>query len=142
MVLIVFVCTGNICRSPMAEAVARDRHGSPDLTFASAGTFGVAGSDMSPDAARALAEIGVRTEVGVSQSLDTDLIDAADLVYAMEPLHLFWIINRWPEAEGKVQLLDPAGSSIDDPYGFPLAEYRRARDAIVDAIEERAAEWV
>ena len=125
----------------MAEAIARERHGEPGLLFASAGTLGIPGRDMTTDAARALAEIDVPAHSGESQALDAELIHEADVIYTMEPHHSFWIINRWPEAEAKVHLLDAAGTPVEDPYGFPLAEYRRARDAIVAALEERAFEW-
>ena len=125
----------------MAEAIARDRYGGLDLTFASAGTLGITGKPMTSDAVRVLDEIDVEANAGVSRSLDSELIAQADVIYAMEPRHRFWIINRWPDAEEKVELLDPSEVPIEDPYGFPRAEYRLARDAIVSAIDERAAEW-
>ncbi len=139
--LVVFVCTGNICRSPMAEAMARTAHAGRGLTFASAGTFGLNGHAMTPRAATALGEIGIGDEGHGSKQVDADLVAAADIVYVMEPQHMWWLVDRWPDAAGKIHLLDPEGRSVADPYGGSLETYRASRDHIGAALAERARDW-
>ena len=138
---VVFVCTGNICRSPMAEALARERHPAPGATFASAGTLGLGDRPMTAEAVQVLDEAGVPAKHHSSRKLDAGLVAGADLIYVMEPGHTSWIISRWPEAAGRVHLLDVEGRTIADPYGRPVHAYREARDRIGTALAARASEW-
>lgn len=152
MLKVLFVCTGNTCRSPMAEALARHRmEGSREgeVEFSSAGTLDLGNAPASPDAVEVLSEIGVDLTSHRSTYLTAELIRSADLVVAMAERHRDVITSLVSEAEGKVVLLgemDPERelSDIRDPIGGDKQIYREARDDIdsllgpfLDYIEER-----
>jgi protein-tyrosine phosphatase len=134
---VVFVCTGNICRSPLAEAIARQlerRHGD-GVDFSSAGTHAVDGSAATPQAVTAAAELGLALRWHRARRLTDELVESADLLVALDDEHLAYIVERWPDAA--VELLD----SVSDPYGMDDAAYRRARDQIGRALQGRAGGW-
>src|SRR5690606_34218689 len=130
------VCTGNVCRSPMAEGILRDlleNEGLGDqVEVRSAGTWAVSGSPASENAVRVSADLGVDIEEHRSTPLSHALIHGANLILTMEPAHLAEIVGHVPEARGKAHLpttyADPeAGSArgVDDPFGGALSEYER-----------------
>ena len=139
--LIVFVCTGNICRSPMAEGFARALRADGSVSFSSAGTHAVSGTSVSARAARVMRESGI--DIGAHEA--TDLYSAAkadpDAVYTMTSPQAAYIRAVHPELAATVELLDPQGNDIADPYGRELADYRTARDLIEQAVRRRAEEW-
>ena len=125
----------------MAEAIARERHGADGTEFVSAGTVGLADRPMTVEAVDALGEIGIASDPHAAAPLDADLVAAADHIYVMEAHHAQWITTRWPESWARVQLLDPSGRAVHDPFGSPPAAYRAARDHIVRALAARAGDW-
>jgi protein-tyrosine-phosphatase len=137
--LIVFVCTGNICRSPMAEGIARHLAGGGDLEFASAGTHAIEGLAPAGFSVRATSEIGVDIGGHTAQPLTGELVDRAELICGLTSEHVALVAERYPGAP--VELLDPGGADIEDPYGMELEYYRAVRQEIVDAIEARREEW-
>ncbi len=128
-----FVCTGNLCRSPMAEAIARTM--APEHSFASAGTWAGRGNPATREAEVAAAEAGGDLTGHRSQPLSRALLDTADQVYVMTAAHLRAVRELAPGS--RPELLDPAGAEIPDPYGLPLGAYRACRDQIVAALEAR-----
>ncbi len=125
----------------MAEAIARHAHAVGRWEFSSAGIATVAGRPPTPEALTALAELGIDGSGLRSKHLDDERVRTADRLYAMEPSHVEWVRRRWPEAAERVDLLDPAGAPIYDPYGLPYAAYVETRDRIVAALAGRASEW-
>lgn len=134
---VVFVCSGNICRSPLAEAMARQlerRHGD-GVEFSSAGIYAMDGTAATPQAVAVAAEVGLALRWHRARRLTDELVESADLLVALDDEHLEFITERWPQAA--VELLD----SVADPYGRDDTSYRRARDQIGRALEKRAGDW-
>ncbi|MFQ5554902.1 MAG: hypothetical protein ACE5GC_05980 [Acidimicrobiia bacterium] len=139
---VVYVCTGNICRSPMAEAIARDVLPPSGVTFASGGIATAEGRAMTPEAVAALSQIGVDGTGHVSQGVAGAFAPGADIIYAMETVHVRWLVRRYPEYATRIALLDPDGLPIIDPYGSTVQEYAATRDHIARAIAHRKQDWV
>jgi protein-tyrosine-phosphatase len=137
---VLFVCTGNICRSPMAEAIARAVCGDR-VTFTSAGLYALDGAPATGHAVSAAAEIGADASAHAARPVTAEIVDAADAVYVMTGEHRADLLRRVPGVETKVHLLDPDGGDVADPYGGTPGDYRVARDRIAAAIDARCGEW-
>lgn len=139
---LLFICTGNTCRSALAEGIARARLGAEaGVTVESAGLYALDGAPATTHALTVAAEAGVDLSSHRAQSVGRDLLDAADRIYVMTGLQAQALGRMGAEAAARVALLDPAGADIADPYGGDLEAYRTARDLIAAAVEKRLAEW-
>ncbi len=127
---ILFVCTANICRSPVAEALMRDRlqrRGLEEWTAGSAGTWALVGHSAAENSIRLIAERGHDLKAHRARMVDGALIEQADLVLCMEPGHQESIAAEFADHKHKVYLLsEMIGGShrIPDPYGQAIEEYR------------------
>lgn len=140
--LVAFVCTGNICRSPMAEAFAGARHRVSGVTFVSAGTSASPGTPASSHAVRVMADIGIDVTNHSSRDLDSVMTEEPDIVYTMTGTQVTHVRNVYPDLADRVILLNGDGGDIPDPYGQNVETYRRARDLIASAISRRALDWI
>lgn len=134
---VTFVCTGNICRSPMAELIARHRYGATH-TFDSSGTWAMTGWGMTEPARTALREIGIEDHDHRARAFEeAATADEPDAIYVMTTEHLDTVVRTRPDLADRAEMLDPDGRDIADPYGGSLHDYRRARDLIAAALDAR-----
>lgn len=132
-ILVVFLCTGNTCRSPMAEAIFKKELGViSNLKFASRGIVQAEDSDIHPYAKEVLKEIGIFDFSHRPQILTGYEMEIADIIIAMTKEHLNWIPEKFRH---KGRLMDPGESDIEDPIGGPIATYRFVRDKIRHFLE-------
>jgi protein-tyrosine-phosphatase len=138
---ILFVCTGNICRSPVAQFLAERfaREAGLPWSLSSAGVEAETGKGMTPGAARSLASRGVRGARHVARQLTAEMLSAADQVYALTNEHRRIIAARFPDHAAKtVVLRENAGlpdADVDDPYGESDAVYEKCAARIEEALQ-------
>jgi protein-tyrosine phosphatase len=116
---ILFVCTGNICRSPTAERLATAYamlHEIPDLTASSAGTHAVIGHPIHEDAERVLAQMGAQTSDFAARQLMAKIASTADLIIAMTSAHRDIVLETAPQRLQRTFTLTEASrlASMDD----------------------------
>jgi protein-tyrosine phosphatase len=149
--VILFVCTGNTCRSPLAEGLCRDllarRLGCPPGELAergfivlSAGVSAMMGCGATPEAVATAQTRGVDLSGHASQPLTASLLGQADYVFAMTAGHLRTVAARFPHAADRLQLLSPRGEDVVDPIGGDQHVYDRCAEQIVACLEDRLPE--
>jgi protein-tyrosine phosphatase len=147
---VLFVCTGNTCRSPMAEGLAKhalaqlkgvsvDQLEEAGIRVRSAGVMTSGGSPASAQAVEAMEKVGVDLTAHASSALTADLIQDADVIYTMTASHRQAVLVHNPAAADKTHPLDPEGDIID-PFGAPVDVYVQTAEMIREALAQRLAE--
>jgi protein-tyrosine phosphatase len=133
---VLIVCMGNICRSPTAEYLFRQRMESRDISFSSAGIGALVGRPMDANALQLLAEDGIDGSMHRAHQLTPFMLREADLILGMEKNHLGAMIQFAPEVNGKVYLLDKwmNGSDIPDPYRQHRAAFEHVHEIITQGV--------
>lgn len=129
---ILTVCTGNICRSPVAEAALRA--GLPTVSVGSAGLHALVGRDTDPDSAAAAEQCGIEMRPHAARQFEDALGREADLILVMETHHRQEIAARWPHVLGKTFLLGhfDGAREVPDPYRQPPGMHLHAVGIIAD----------
>ena len=143
--VLVFVCTGNICRSPMAEGIMKDivldevdqLHRVIPILISSAGTHAVTGSPASRYAVEVSKEHGISLNFHRSKPITEPIVRNADLILTMEKNHTDFIKRNWPFCTTVFELKNfaregsgrPLNSDIPDPIGMDI-------DVYVDVFDE------
>ncbi len=136
---ILFVCTGNTCRSPMAEYILKSRFNKKMVEVKSCGTFAADGIPASKNAVKVMKEIGINIAKHRSQRLTDELIEWADIILVMEPSERIDVLAFSPFADIKTFFLKTfrrgnMPSVIPDPIGEDISVYRDVRDMILKSV--------
>jgi protein-tyrosine-phosphatase len=140
---ILIVCTANICRSPMAEAMLRRRlesEGMPgEWQVSSAGTWATDGIRASEMGVAVMRERGLDTTAHRSRAVTDAMLGEADLILTMTSGHAEALQAEFPEARGRIRLLSEMGGpryDVRDPYGGTLDQYRQTANELESLIEQ------
>ncbi len=141
--VIVLVCTGNTCRSPMAETLLREqlrqKVGSEDaVRVLSAGVAASVGSGASPQAIEVMGGRGLDLTGHSSRPLDDAVMNVADIVLTMTRGHRAAILAAWPDMHDRVHTLRRDGGDISDPVGMPVEVYH----SCAEQIDRELAAWI
>jgi protein-tyrosine phosphatase len=148
-VMVLVVCTGNTCRSPMAELLMRqslakclkcsddelERNG---VTVISAGIAAAPGCPPTSEAVQVMREHGLDLSRHEAQPLTEKLVRDADVILAMTHSHMQSIVERWPSAADRTHLLLPERGDLADPIGQPVGAYRQCATQIAEAVKHHA----
>ncbi|MHB9137966.1 MAG: low molecular weight protein arginine phosphatase [Victivallaceae bacterium] len=140
---ILFVCTGNTCRSPMCEAYFStlcQAAGRADIIVGSAGTFACNGGAASPESLAVMKERGIELAGFASSALTAELLKDADLIVTMTPSHRAHIVAMLPESQHKTYLLTEfssrdKGRSVKDPFGGDKEVYSMCFEEMKEALD-------
>ncbi len=129
---VLFVCTGNTCRSPLAEVLFRDlTRERDDYEVLSAGVGAFSGQPASRHSQELARERGLDLSGHRSRAVTVDLVDDATHIFAMSRGHLADLLDDYPDAEDKMYLVSEfaaedelRGRDLTDPFGGGLEDYR------------------
>jgi len=132
---ILVVCVGNICRSPMAEALLKQRF--PEKNIDSAGVGALVGHSADPAAIKIMQEQNIDITTHVAKQIDENLAHKADLIFTMSDSQNKWIEERWLFCRGKTFKLGHwSDKDIADPYKHEMSAFMTAYSDIVSSIDE------
>ena len=133
---ILVVCVGNICRSPMAEALLKQRF--PNKIIDSAGVGALVGHPADPAALEIMSKQQIDITSHVAKQINEQLAKKVDLIFTMSDGQTKWIEERWPFCRGKTFKLGHwMEKDIADPYQHEMSAFETAYQDIIDSI----AQW-
>ena len=135
---VLVVCTGNTCRSPMAEGWLNHKLAGKGWIAESAGVAGWGGGCASSEAVAVMREIGIDISSHRNRALTRALVNEAAIILAMTDGHRREIERRFPEAAEKTFLVKSFGAApaedVADPFGASVDAYRHVRDELIQAL--------
>ena len=142
MKTILFLCTGNVCRSPMAEGLFRHAiKGRGEFRVLSAGLGAIDGQPPTHHSVTAMRELGLDISAQRSNALTAEMVRSADYIFGMTHSHVDTVLLLYPSAVEKTFLLrefddtlEPYEKDISDPIGSPYQVYVECRDQIEQGI--------
>src|ERR1700722_12074586 len=142
MKTILFLCTGHVCRSPMAEGLFRHAvKGRGDFRVVSAGLGAIDGQPPTHHSVQAMREIGIDIANQRSRVLTADMVRSADYIFGMTHSHVDTVALLYPQMAEKTFLLrefdetlEPYEKDISDPIGCPYQIYVDCRDQIEQGV--------
>lgn len=146
MTKIMFVCTGNICRSPMAhyymQKKVKDMGLEDKFLISSCGTYAVTGEPATDNAVISMKEYGVNLENHRATNIDDTDIDNYDYVITLTTQHKKNVLHYYPKLDGKVFTLkefvldNKKYMDIDDPWGLNIIVYKDTAKEIVENVDK------
>lgn len=136
---VLVVCAGNICRSPTAEYILKDKLKGKNITVSSAGLTALAGKPADATAQQIAAQNGINMSAHLGRQLNTQLVANNSVILVMEQRHLTDLCNRYPQARGKIFLLGKWQNEqeIPDPY----RQSPEAFEHVYKLIESACSAW-
>ncbi|KNC67748.1 low molecular weight protein-tyrosine-phosphatase [Pseudoalteromonas ardens] len=136
---VLMVCAGNICRSPTAEYVLRNKLKDRDIKVASAGLTALVDKPADPMAKELASQNGIDMSAHKGQQVSSSLIAQNSVILVMEQRHLEDLCSRYPQARGKTFLLGKwlGDKEIPDPY----RQSREAFEHVYDLIDSACGAW-
>jgi protein-tyrosine-phosphatase len=146
---VVLVCTGNTCRSPMAEGLLKKRFADQlgvsveqladaHVSIVSAGVAAFPGNMASQESVEVMEERGIDIGQHESQPLTERLVRYADIILTMTRGHLEAVVSQWPDAANRTFLLSGSRADVSDPIGGPIEVYRDC----AKQIDQYLAQWM
>ncbi|MCA9190245.1 MAG: Sua5/YciO/YrdC/YwlC family protein [Planctomycetales bacterium] len=140
--IVLLVCTGNTCRSPMAEVLMRHalerRFGTANFSVVSAGLSAFPGGAASPEAIAVMAQRNLNLRSHQSKSITERVVKFADLILTMTNSHRRAIVERMPDTVSRLHLVSGTGQDVSDPFGGNESIYADC----ADQIEQYINGWV
>lgn len=131
---ILVVCVGNICRSPIAEALLKDRY--PSKHIDSAGLGALVGNAVDPKSQQVMTPYSIDMSNHIAKQINEQLVMTADLIFTMSDSQTKWIEERWPHCRGKTFKIGHwIDKDIADPHRHDQAAFETAREDIMHSLE-------